>query len=337
MLVDLTRCKPEEILSVPVEDLKPHPINNKIYGDEGDAPPTDLLASIASIGIDTPLEITNDGTVVKGHRRLKCAKHLGHLSVPCRVRNDLHSESSIQLALVTDNLYHRMKTIEQITKEYHTLTSLITGYRNLVILQDYTNTNFSHAVVYAAEKFASNMSDEDIAIIKAIVDTHKVSEHSQAGDIASRYIVANTGYKYQDIKVMDKILKAIENMRKEGKYAEIIDVENTYKKGNYQAAMKMCRHYLPRKKKKVLVFKTPLSVEAYIDKAKSLLYRIQLTLTQDGLKRLNSVIDQLNVIKKEVDHSYTRRAYEIVDKSLDRYNTHGTQPYTDQEDAESEE
>lgn len=64
-------------------DLKPHPMNRKLYGDE--APPADFIESVRRHGIMVPLAIKEDGTIISGHRRWQAALALGMETVPVQI------------------------------------------------------------------------------------------------------------------------------------------------------------------------------------------------------------------------------------------------------------
>jgi phage N-6-adenine-methyltransferase len=70
------------VIKSPVE-LKPHPLNTDIYGEE--SPDQDLVSSIRNKGILEPLVIRADGTILSGHRRWMATKELALSKVPCRV------------------------------------------------------------------------------------------------------------------------------------------------------------------------------------------------------------------------------------------------------------
>ena len=64
-------------------DLKPHPMNRKLYGDE--VPPADFIESVRRHGIMVPLAIKEDGTIISGHRRWQAALALKMEHVPVQV------------------------------------------------------------------------------------------------------------------------------------------------------------------------------------------------------------------------------------------------------------
>jgi len=99
-----------------VSDLKPHPLNAKIYGDGCD---TELMESIEKKGVLVPILIAGDGRIVSGHRRYNAAQMLGLETVPVSV---FHSDDDldIQEAIIHSNR-QREKTTEQRTREYQAL------------------------------------------------------------------------------------------------------------------------------------------------------------------------------------------------------------------------
>jgi ParB-like chromosome segregation protein Spo0J len=70
------------ILKQPKE-LRPHPLNKEIYGNESADP--DLVESIRAKGILETLVIRDDNVILSGHRRWLAAKALNLDKLPCRV------------------------------------------------------------------------------------------------------------------------------------------------------------------------------------------------------------------------------------------------------------
>jgi len=65
------------------KELRPHPLNKEIYGDETADP--DLVESIHNKGILETLVIRDDNVILSGHRRWVAAKALNLDKIPCRV------------------------------------------------------------------------------------------------------------------------------------------------------------------------------------------------------------------------------------------------------------
>ncbi len=103
------------------KDLKPHPLNKEIYGDETADP--DLIESIKNKGILETLVIRDDDVILSGHRRWMAAKELKLDKVPCRsiTFSDALDEEE---ALIEFNR-QRKKTPEQIYNEVQHLRPII--------------------------------------------------------------------------------------------------------------------------------------------------------------------------------------------------------------------
>lgn len=95
------------------QDLRPHPINDEIYGDRADS---ELVESIKQKGVLNPLLITQHNLIISGHRRWAAALAAGVDVVPVVVFGST-DELDIQEALIESNR-QRAKTNEQIGREY---------------------------------------------------------------------------------------------------------------------------------------------------------------------------------------------------------------------------
>jgi len=105
-----------EIKYIDVSELRPHPINSKIYIDDDPERDQQLLDSIAKHGIRQPLVVTPDKVIVSGVRRWRIAKQLGISKVPCIVREF----DDVEIAIVEYNMY-RKKTPREILNELNLL------------------------------------------------------------------------------------------------------------------------------------------------------------------------------------------------------------------------
>lgn len=93
--------------------LKPHPCNSSIYGEDEDV--TELVSLIRNSGWVKPLVISNEGTIISGHRRWKAVLELEWESVPVEVREFPDEIAQLQ-ALLLENA-SRFKTVEQKVRE----------------------------------------------------------------------------------------------------------------------------------------------------------------------------------------------------------------------------
>ena len=94
-------------------ELRPHPLNEVIYGDRADA---GLIASVTEKGVLNPILVTTDGTIISGHRRWGAAIAAGLVVVPVTIfaSND---PLDIEEALIESNR-QRQKSNYQLASEY---------------------------------------------------------------------------------------------------------------------------------------------------------------------------------------------------------------------------
>ena len=100
------------IVDVAIASLTAHPSNAAIYGDDADEA---LVASIRDFGVTTPIEVTADGVVISGHRRISASRQAGLETIPAFVRHYPTDEAEIT-AMIRANQYRR-KTRDQLTRE----------------------------------------------------------------------------------------------------------------------------------------------------------------------------------------------------------------------------
>lgn len=95
-----------------IQQLRPHPDNDRIYHDHADS---DLIDSVRDKGIINPLLVTRDNIIINGHRRFDAAKRVGLHAVPVVVFGSM-DELDILEALVESNR-QRQKSNEQMARE----------------------------------------------------------------------------------------------------------------------------------------------------------------------------------------------------------------------------
>ena len=94
-------------------ELKPHPLNIEIYGEEN--VDSDLVKSIKLKGILEPLVIKEDNTILSGHRRWKAAKSLKLDKLPCRIIT--FSDPLEEMEALIEFNRQRKKTVSQMMME----------------------------------------------------------------------------------------------------------------------------------------------------------------------------------------------------------------------------
>jgi len=148
-----------EFQLIPVDQLKPHPKNVLIYGQDEDV--TDLKDQIIAYGkILDPLKVTENYVIISGHRRWKAATELGISTVPCEfVKFDTAEEELAALVLYNSK---RNKTNEQKTREGITLAetlSIEAVQRRLANLNQH-RTDMAESATSGTD---DNIGDSDVA------------------------------------------------------------------------------------------------------------------------------------------------------------------------------
>jgi len=94
------------------EKLKPHPINEAIYGTDGYK---DLIESIKEIGVQQAIYATEDNLIISGHRRWRAALEAGVTIIPL-IRVRYAHELELRRAIIEHNRY-RVKNGQQLYNE----------------------------------------------------------------------------------------------------------------------------------------------------------------------------------------------------------------------------
>lgn len=118
--VERTNTMPNEIS---ISELKPHPRNELIYGQEAIS---DLVDQIRERGrIVVPIIINKENVILSGHRRWGAAKELELESVPCEVREFESSEDELEFLLHSN--VTRKKSREQMAREGMVLEEVLSA------------------------------------------------------------------------------------------------------------------------------------------------------------------------------------------------------------------
>ena len=104
----------------PIDRLEASPLSREVFGEPGHSEEDEaLLEDIKIRGLEQPLDVLPNGTVIGGHRRLWAAKELGMDEVPVAVREELKDdEEAIAAFVLRDNLMNRNLRPSQIAKSY---------------------------------------------------------------------------------------------------------------------------------------------------------------------------------------------------------------------------
>ena len=91
---------------VALDRLKQHPRQREFFTAQSEVQLDELAADLKQRGLQEPIHITPDGTLIRGHRRVAAAKLLGWKELKAVVRHDLSDPSSAETVeeLINDNI-----------------------------------------------------------------------------------------------------------------------------------------------------------------------------------------------------------------------------------------
>ena len=112
-------------MRVKIADLKPHPFN-KLFGALPEEEFNSLKDDIATRGMQTAIDITEDNVIVCGHQRVRACKELKIETIEARVLKGL-SEDQIKEHLIKDNILRRQLNAAQIVAAGQELEKIYAG------------------------------------------------------------------------------------------------------------------------------------------------------------------------------------------------------------------
>lgn len=102
----------QTLTSVALSALKPHPKNSEYFDDVSGQDYENLRDSIKLDGIQAPIIVAADMTIISGHQRCRVAKELDLPQVPVIIRSDIESEDDKLRNLIAAN-FGRLKNNEK--------------------------------------------------------------------------------------------------------------------------------------------------------------------------------------------------------------------------------
>jgi ParB family chromosome partitioning protein len=98
-----------EQVRMKLSKLKNHARQDAVFGDVPDAELAALAADMAKNGLQHPVEVLPDDTIIAGHQRVRAARSLGWKEIDVVVRHDLAEagEDAVEAYLISDNLLRR--------------------------------------------------------------------------------------------------------------------------------------------------------------------------------------------------------------------------------------
>jgi len=97
------------ITKIKLDLLNPHARQAELFPLRSDAQLAELAADMDRRGLQHPIEILPDGTIIAGHERVRAARLLGWVEIDCIVRHDLAAQGDVAIEqhLIGDNLHNK--------------------------------------------------------------------------------------------------------------------------------------------------------------------------------------------------------------------------------------
>ena len=98
-----------KVIRIEVDGLRPHPSQAAAFADLSDDELGALAENMESKGLENPIQILPDGTIITGHQRVRAAKLLGWTHIDAVVRHDVADAgpaAALEL-LIDDNVLRR--------------------------------------------------------------------------------------------------------------------------------------------------------------------------------------------------------------------------------------
>lgn len=176
-------------------ELKPHPRNQVIYGEnEDDETFSELVSLIKEHGLRTKIIVNEDGLIISGHRRFKALQELGYTETECEVRH-YDNEMEELRDLVICNSGRRQKTRVQQLREGEAIYE-VESWR--------ASQRSKLNLIQNTDKEQSSHSDKE--------------EKGETRDIVAKIISWGTGTKGsgKDYSLGRSALKESDRLRREG-------------------------------------------------------------------------------------------------------------------------
>lgn len=133
----------QRVVNISIHDLKPHPRNSEFFDDLSGEEYEHLRDSISDIGIQAPIIVAADMTIISGHQRFRAATDLGLQVIPVIIREDLKSDEDILQQLIAGN-FGRTKNNEAKRRKALAEYVRLRGYKNGEAGRNKMNTPDGH-------------------------------------------------------------------------------------------------------------------------------------------------------------------------------------------------
>jgi hypothetical protein len=189
-VVQKPKAKKEQdpIRMVPLDTIKPHWLNDRIYGpvDPKDPEAQALAESIKEYGLRESLVLTSDLYLLSGHRRRVAASLAGLQSVPCQIEDFDAHDPRVPILLATYNR-QRVKTADAILREKFVLANQEDAYQQLTVYrQQRANLGDVETIDLEDERRRSKISPAKRPFLEAVL--HVLKEYRRFRPLTDRQI-----------------------------------------------------------------------------------------------------------------------------------------------------
>jgi ParB family chromosome partitioning protein len=128
--MSLIMASSNEVKLVPLVSLKTHPRQFEFFSETSESELAELAEDLTRRGQQEPIHICPDGTIVRGHRRVKAAEKLGWVAINAVVRQDLGDASCPETIsdLINDNVMRRQLDELELARCYRELKQQYTAH-----------------------------------------------------------------------------------------------------------------------------------------------------------------------------------------------------------------
>lgn len=225
-----------EYKKMKISDLKPHPKNEEIYGQNETV--SDLVEKIKRSGQVHTMAATSKGVVLAGHRRLRACKELGIEEVDVEIIDFDTPEQEIEYLI--DNNATREKTNEQKAREAvvlkQTLSVLAEKRKKSRLKQNWSSNGASDLMVREGFTDVPNSAPRN----NQLTDTPNLAERGEDDFITgeTREIVARrVGLKSgHEVDRAIKTVKKIDALKEEGRTEDAEFVRDVMNNGSISSA-----------------------------------------------------------------------------------------------------
>ena len=185
--------KADRAVDWPIANLKKHPKQADMFADPTEHEVKELAESMKA-GLDHPIEILPDGTIICGHRRTAAARLLGWTTIPAIVRNDLaNNPVAAETRLIEENLNRRQMTPMQIARCYAALKKLA-GQRARVGLDQVERRDVRDSIGESLGLSGRQLDRYLLLIEHCPVEVQQAVDRGDLGIVAANFVAGSASF-----------------------------------------------------------------------------------------------------------------------------------------------